>query len=184
MSRGRSQRPHFVDRVAAKHGRKVIETPVGFKYIGELINENRIILGGEESAGLSIRGHVPEKDGILACLLVAEAVAKRGTSVAEMLASLRSELGTLLNRRIGVRLSEEQTARLRERLQSEDPSEIGGRRVERVDRTDGAKFLLDHDAWVLMRPSGTEPLVRIYAEARTEDELEVLLESGREFVSR
>ena len=175
---------HFVDRVAAKHGRKVIETPVGFKYIGELINENRIILGGEESAGLSIRGHVPEKDGILACLLVAEAVAKRGTSVAEMLASLRSELGTLLNRRIGVRLSEEQTARLRERLQSEDPSEIGGRRVERVDRTDGAKFLLDHDAWVLMRPSGTEPLVRIYAEARTEDELEVLLESGREFVSR
>ncbi|MGB5038334.1 MAG: phosphoglucomutase/phosphomannomutase family protein [Blastocatellia bacterium] len=175
---------HFVDRVAAKHGRRVIETPVGFKYIGELINENKIVLGGEESAGLSIRGHVPEKDGILACLLVAEAVARRGATVAQMLASLRAELGTLVNRRIGVRLSEEQTARLRTRLESEDPSEIGGRRVERVDRTDGAKFLLENEAWVLMRPSGTEPLVRIYAEARTEEEVEVLLESGREFVSR
>lgn len=175
---------HFVDRVAAKHGRKVIETPVGFKYIGELIIADKIVLGGEESAGLSIRGHVPEKDGILACLLVAEAVARRGASVAEMLAALRSELGTLINRRIGVRLSEEQTTRLRERLANEDPSEIGGRRVERIDRTDGAKFLFDDDAWVLMRPSGTEPLVRIYAEARTNDELEVLLESGREFVSR
>jgi phosphoglucomutase len=175
---------HFVDRVAAKHGRKIIETPVGFKYIGELINENKIVLGGEESAGLSIRGHVPEKDGILACLLVAEAVARRGASVATMLESLRAELGTLVNRRIGVRLSDEQTVRLRERLVSDDPPTIGGHRVERVDRTDGAKFLLENDAWVLMRPSGTEPLVRIYAEARTEEEVEVLLESGREYVSR
>lgn len=175
---------HFVDRVAAKHGRRVIETPVGFKFIGELINDDRIVLGGEESAGLSIRGHVPEKDGILACLLVAEAVARRGASVAEMLSALRSELGTLINRRIGVRLSEEQTSRLKERLASEDPSEIGGRKVHRVDRTDGAKFIFDDDAWVLMRPSGTEPLVRIYAEARNNDELEVLLESGREFVNR
>lgn len=175
---------HFVDRVAAKHGRSVIETPVGFKYIGELINENRIVLGGEESAGLSIRGHVPEKDGILACLLVAEAVACRGSSVGAMLESLRAEVGTLLNRRIGVRLSEEQTARLRERLATDEPGDIGGRPVQRVDRTDGAKFLLDNDAWVLMRPSGTEPLVRIYAEARTTDELEVLLESGREYVNR
>lgn len=175
---------HFVDRVAAKHGRRVIETPVGFKFIGELINDDRIVLGGEESAGLSIRGHVPEKDGILACLLVAEAVARRGASVAEMLSALRSELGTLINRRIGVRLSEEQTSRLKERLASEDPTEIGGRKVQRVDRTDGAKFIFDDDAWVLMRPSGTEPLVRIYAEARNNDELEVLLESGREFVNR
>jgi phosphoglucomutase len=175
---------HLVDRVAARHGREVFETPVGFKYIGELINADRIVLGGEESAGLSIRGHIPEKDGILACLLVAEAVARRGKSVGEMLADLTAAVGALYNRRIGVRLSEEQTARLRERLATESPADIGGRRVVRVDRTDGAKFLFDDESWVLMRPSGTEPLVRIYAEAATEDLLEVLLESGREYVSR
>jgi phosphoglucomutase len=174
---------HLVDRVAARHGRKVIETPVGFKYIGELINEDKIVLGGEESAGLSIRGHIPEKDGILACLLVAEAVARRGKSVGAMLADLTNEVGALYNRRIGVRLTEEQTARLRERLATETPSDFGGRRVVRVDRIDGAKLLLDDESWVLMRPSGTEPLVRIYAEAATADVLEVLLESGREYVS-
>jgi phosphoglucomutase len=174
---------HFVDRVAARHGREVIETPVGFKYIGELINNDKIVLGGEESAGLSIRGHVPEKDGLLACLLVAEAVARRGKSVGAMLAELKAAVGELFNGRIGVRLSEEQTARLRERLASETPAEFGGHRVVKVDRLDGARFLLDDDSWVLMRPSGTEPLVRIYAESATADELEVLLESGREFLS-
>lgn len=175
---------HLVDRVAAKHGREVFETPVGFKYIGELINADRIVLGGEESAGLSIKGHIPEKDGILACLLVAEAVASRGKSVGAMLAELIATVGALYNRRIGVRLTDAQTARLRERLALETPDEIGGRRVVRTDRTDGAKFLLDDESWVLMRPSGTEPLVRIYAESATAEQLEVLLESGREYVSR
>jgi phosphoglucomutase len=175
---------HLVDRVAARHGREVFETPVGFKYIGELINANRIVLGGEESAGLSIRGHIPEKDGILACLLVAEAVARRGKSVGEMLAEVTAAVGALYNRRIGVRLTDEQTERLRDRLATEAPGEIGGHRVVRTDRTDGAKFLLDDDSWVLMRPSGTEPLVRIYAESATAEQLEVLLESGREYVSR
>lgn len=174
---------HLIDRVAARHGRAVYETPVGFKYIGELINEDKIVLGGEESAGLSIRGHIPEKDGILACLLVAEAVARRGKSVGDMLSDLRAQVGSVFNRRIGVRLSEEQTARLRTRLAADTPTEIGGFAIRSVDRTDGAKFILDNDAWVLMRPSGTEPLVRIYAEAGSAETLEVLLESGREYLN-
>jgi phosphoglucomutase len=175
---------HLVDRVAAHHGREVFETPVGFKYIGELINADRIVLGGEESAGLSIKGHVPEKDGLLACLLVAEAVARRGATVQQMLDRLTGVVGKLYGRRIGVRLSDEQTAILRARLADEEPASLGGVPVSRIDRTDGAKYILDDGSWVLMRPSGTEPLVRVYAEATSAELLEVLLESGRGYVCR
>jgi phosphoglucomutase len=172
---------HLVDRVAERHGIEVLETPVGFKYIGQLINEDRIFLGGEESAGLSIRGHFPEKDGILACLLVAEMVATRKTSLAEMLEQVYSNVGRVVNRRIGVRLTPDLQQRLAEKL-SADVSEFAGRRVESVNRVDGVKFILDDGSWILMRPSGTEPLVRVYAEASNEQELEVLLESGRKYI--
>jgi alpha-D-glucose phosphate-specific phosphoglucomutase len=172
---------HLVDRVAARRGIKVIETPVGFKYIGKLIDDDAISIGGEESAGLSIRGHLPEKDGILACLLVAEMVAKRGASLSEMLAQTYSEVGTLVSGRIGVELTPELQTKLPSKL-SEGASEFAGRRVSSVNRIDGAKFILEDGSWILMRPSGTEPLVRVYAEASNEQELEVLLESGRKYI--
>ena len=98
---------HLIDRVAEKRGLKLYETPVGFKFIGELINKDEIILGGEESAGLSIKGHFPEKDGILACLLAVEAVAARGKSLTEQLKELTDEVGTLYSKRIGVKLTDE-----------------------------------------------------------------------------
>jgi len=107
---------HFVDRVARDRGLKLYETPVGFKYIGELINKDEIILGGEESAGLSIKGHYPEKDGILACLLAAEAVAARGASLTEQLNELTKRLGKLESGRIGVRLTDEIAKSLKDRL--------------------------------------------------------------------
>jgi phosphoglucomutase len=172
---------HLVDRVAARRGIKVIETPVGFKYIGKLIDENAIALGGEESAGLSIRGHFPEKDGILACLLVCEMVAKRRMTLSEMLAQTYSEVGKLVTGRIGVALTHELQTGLANKL-SAGAGEFANHRVTSVDRIDGAKFLLDDGSWILMRPSGTEPLVRVYAEASNEQELEVLLESGRKYV--
>ena len=172
---------HLVDRVAKKRGLPVFETPVGFKYIGELINEDKIILGGEESAGLSIKGHYPEKDGILACLLAAEAVAARGTSLTEQLNALYAQVGKLESGRIGVRLTPELMGSLNEKLQ-QDPSEIGGRQVEETNRTDGAKFIFADGSWLLMRPSGTEPLVRIYAESESAKDLEVLLEQGRKYL--
>ncbi|HEY0544956.1 MAG TPA: hypothetical protein VGC91_06125, partial [Pyrinomonadaceae bacterium] len=159
----------------------VYETPVGFKFIGELINEDKIILGGEESAGLSIKGHYPEKDGILACLLAAEAVAARGASLTEQLEDLYKRVGRIESGRIGVRLTPEIAAALTEKLKRE-PSEIGGRHIERTNRADGVKFIFDDGAWLLMRPSGTEPLVRIYAEAETQKDLEVLLEQGRKYL--
>ncbi|HJR06557.1 MAG TPA: phosphoglucomutase/phosphomannomutase family protein [Pyrinomonadaceae bacterium] len=172
---------HLVDRVAESRGLPVFETPVGFKFIGELINDDKIILGGEESAGLSIRGHYPEKDGILACLLAAEAVAARGVSLAEQLNELYARVGRLEAARIGVRLTPEILATLPEKL-ARDPEEIGGRRVARTNRMDGVKFIFDDGSWLLMRPSGTEPLVRIYAESESEKELEVLLEQGRKYL--
>ncbi len=172
---------HMIDRVAKRRGIEVIETPVGFKYIGQLINEDKIGIGGEESAGLSIRGHIPEKDGILACLLVAEMVAKRGVTLREMLDQVYSEVGMLVSGRIGVRLTPELQERLPAKL-SEAPAEFAGRRVEAVNNVDGSKFTLEDGSWLLMRPSGTEPLVRVYAEASSEQDLEVLLESGRKYI--
>jgi phosphoglucomutase len=172
---------HLVDRVAASRGLPVYETPVGFKFIGELINEDKIILGGEESAGLSIRGHYPEKDGILACLLAAEAVAARGMSLTEQLEELYARVGRLESKRLGVRLTPDIVASLPDRL-GREPKEIGGRRVASVNRMDGVKFLFEDGSWLLLRPSGTEPLVRIYAESESADDLEVLLEQGRKFL--
>jgi phosphoglucomutase len=172
---------HLVDRVAKERGLPVYETPVGFKFIGELINEDKIILGGEESAGLSMKQHYPEKDGILACLLAAEAVAARGASLTEQLEALYKRVGKLEGKRIGVRLTAEVQAALAEKLK-QNPSEIGSRRVEEINRMDGVKFIFADGSWMLMRPSGTEPLVRIYAESESEKDMEVLLEQGRKYL--
>ncbi len=172
---------HLIDRVARNRGLKLYETPVGFKFIGELINEDKIILGGEESAGLSIKGHYPEKDGIIACLLAAEAVAVRGKSLTEQLNELYERVGKLESGRIGVKLTDEIAKSLQEKL-SQEPSEIGGKKVEKINRMDGVKFIFTDGSWMLMRPSGTEPLVRIYAETENLQDLEVLLEQGRRYL--
>lgn len=172
---------HLIDRVAELHGVELHETPVGFKFIGELINEDAIVLGGEESAGLSIRGHYPEKDGILACLLAAEAVAERKASLGEQLEELYRKTGKLESERIGVKLDEEIAAKLKTKL-AEDPTEIAGRRIRGVNRLDGVKFLFEDGSWILMRPSGTEPMVRIYAESESREELNELLEAGESYL--
>jgi len=173
---------HLVDRAAGKLGIKVYETPVGFKFIGELINEDAIIIGGEESAGLTIKGHYPEKDGILACLLAAEMVAARQASLGEMLSQLYSEVGEVHNARIGVHLTDEIKKRLQDRLAGDDPKDINGRRVASVNRIDGVKYIFDDGSWLLVRLSGTEPLARCYAETDSAADLEVLLETGKKFI--
>ena len=172
---------HLVDRVAKDRGLKLYETPVGFKFIGELINEDKIILGGEESAGLSIKGHFPEKDGILACLLAIEAVAARGISLTEQWKELTNRIGNLESARIGVKLTDEVKESLPEKL-AQEPSEIGGRKIENINRMDGVKFEFTDGSWMLMRPSGTEPLVRIYAESENKEDLEDLIEQGRNYL--
>lgn len=173
---------HLLDRIAKRHGRQVYETPVGFKFIGELINADKIILGGEESAGLTIKGHFPEKDGILACLLVVEMVAARGASLGEMIEEIFHKDGALYSERVGIKLTSEVKDRLQKRLAAAPPETIGGYRVVEVNRMDGVKYLFDDGSWLLLRMSGTEPVVRCYAETQTRKDLEVLLETGSKFV--
>jgi len=155
---------HFLDAVALHHGFRVRETPVGFKYIGEFIRDNQIVIGGEESAGLTVRGHVPDKDGILACLLVAEMVAVEGRSLGELLADLYGRVGEIHTTRQNLRLSPQLEAGYAARMAAL-PSTLAGRKVHQVITLDGIKLLLEGGSWVLFRKSGTEPVVRVYAEA-------------------
>lgn len=156
---------HLLDAVARLHGVALYETPVGFKYVGPLLREDKIALGGEESAGMTIRGHLPEKDGVLACLLVAEMIAARGASLREQLRNLFKRAGgEYWPIRVNLHLSEEAQARLPEKLRGVI-KEFAGRKVTETNRKDGLKLLFADGSWVLMRPSGTEPLVRIYTEA-------------------
>jgi phosphoglucomutase len=173
---------HLVDRVAKMHNRELLETPVGFKYIGEYIKEGRIVLGGEESAGLSVQGHVPEKDGILACLLIAEMVASRGKSLKIQLKELFARVGDVYNRRLNIKLDPAISARVREKIAA-DVHDFHGRRVAQQNRVDGLKLMFDDGSWVLMRPSGTEPVVRFYAESTTNADLDKLLEYGRRWIT-
>jgi phosphomannomutase len=161
---------HLMDAVAQVYGTTIFQTPVGFKYIGELIQQDKIAIGGEESAGLSIRGHVPEKDGILACLLVAEMVAVRRASLSEQLQSLFNRVGRAFwPLRTNLRLPDDIKLNTVDRLKS-DFTTFLGRRVTRIDRTDGLKMEFDDGSWVLLRFAGTEPLMRIYTEAATLEE--------------
>src|SRR5258708_34678762 len=137
----------MIDAVARLHGQKVHQTPVGFKYIGQLIREDKIALGGEESAGLTIRGHIPEKDGILACLLVAEMIAARGASVGEQVRAMYKKLSReYWPVRENLHLSDEQMANAVKRV-AVNASTLAGRKVISIDRTDGAKFVLDDGSW-------------------------------------
>jgi len=172
---------HLMDAVAKHHGIPLHETPVGFKYIGELIEQDKIILGGEESAGMSIRGHVPEKDGILACLLTAEMVAARRMPLSRQLEELFGRVGSYYPGRWNVPLTEPVRNRFTERSR-EAYSSFEGRRVAKADRTDGLKLIFEDGSWVLFRLSGTEPVCRLYCEAPTEQGLDELAQAARKFL--
>lgn len=173
---------HLLDAVARHHGVAVYQTPVGFKYVGELIKQDKIALGGEESAGLSVRGHVPEKDGVLACLLVAEMVAARQASLAEQLRALFRKVGAeFWPLRINLRLSDELKRRTVERLK-QDFTEFAGHKVAQADRTDGTKLVLENGWWALMRLSGTEPLLRLYVEADSPQNSRRLAEEAQRWI--
>ena len=173
---------HLIDAVAKYHNVPCYQTPVGFKYVGELIKEDKIALGGEESAGLSIRGHLPEKDGVIAGLLVAEAVARRGQSIKQQLEALFKKVGTFYPVRINLRLEPNIKKRLLEKLQR-DWDRFDSQKVAKIDRTDGLKMILEDGSWVLMRPSGTEPVVRVYCEAASEAERDRLANAAKTFVA-
>jgi phosphoglucomutase len=164
---------HQVDAVARMLDVKVHETPVGFKYIGALMESEPIIVGGEESGGLSVKGHVPEKDGILACLLMAELVAAEGRSLGRILKDLEKETGEFHTERINLAIQPESKEALLKKLGS-GLSSIGNFKVEKFITTDGFKYLLPQNEWVAFRASGTEPLIRCYIEAKSAGNLKKL----------
>jgi phosphoglucomutase len=155
----------LMDRVAAARGIPLKVTPVGFKHLGSAMLSGNVMLAGEESGGLSVGGHVPEKDGVLACLLAAEMVCARGEGLAAQLDRLWSIHGRLYNSRVDIPLSPETRDRIQRDWLDSDPRNAAGRPVLGVDRTDGVKLLLGPDTWVLVRLSGTEPLARVYIQS-------------------
>ncbi len=173
---------HFIDRIAEKHNIKVYETAVGFKHIAELMMKEDILMGGEESGGLSIKGHVPEKDGILANLLVVEMLAKRRLPLSQLWQELVDTFGEIYGMRVNLELDENAKNKFIERLTKEMPQEVAGMRVEKVNKLDGVKLLLADKSWVLARPSGTEPLVRLYAEADKPEKLRAIVEAVKALI--
>jgi phosphoglucomutase len=173
---------NLINAVAEHHNIELYETPVGFKYIGELIKQDKIAIGGEESAGLTIRHHVPEKDGVLAGLLLCEMVAKRGKSLGTQLQELFGKVGSYYPERQNFRLTEEGKSKFTTKLGT-NPAEFAGRKVSRIVRTDGLKLVLDDGSWVCYRVSGTEPVVRVYTEARKPEELAKLSVAAKQWAN-
>lgn len=161
---------HLVDAVAGWFGVPVRETPVGFKFIGAAMEREPVIVGGEESGGLSVQGHVPEKDGILACLLMAELAAYEGKPLRTILSAIQQRAGNILSDRINLRVTPARKDELLAKFASGLP-EFAGRKVTGVVTVDGFKFLLGDGRWVMFRASGTEPVFRCYLEARSAKEL-------------
>ena len=172
---------NLVNALAEHHKVQLYETPVGFKYIGELIIQDKIAIGGEESAGLSIRHHVPEKDGVLACLLLCEMVARRNKSLGEQLNDLFVKVGSFYPKRENFRLTPQVKEKFTTKVKN-DPRDLGGRRVSQVVRTDGLKLLFEDGSWVCYRLSGTEPVVRVYSEARSESDLDKVSAAARQWI--
>ncbi|MDW7673918.1 MAG: phosphoglucomutase/phosphomannomutase family protein [Bacillota bacterium] len=169
----------MLSRIANDYGLELLETPVGFKYIGKNLLEKECIIGGEESGGLSIIGHLPEKDGILACLLMVELIAKERTNLQELWANIQKKYGTLVNKRLDIRCTVAEKTRVLEQLKEWRPKTIGDKGVADFITLDGLKLVMVDGNWVLIRPSGTEPLFRIYGEAETNAELQKTLEAVR-----
>ena len=174
----------MLDRMCRKLGLELVSTPVGFKWIYGEMEKGGVMIGGEESGGIGLPDHVKERDGLLMALLLTECMAQSGKDLGAIIDEMLADIGRLEFARRGLSITDEQMARFRaETVPAYTADEIAGKRVLDVDRRDGVKLLLEGDAWVMMRPSGTEPLVRIYAEAATTDEVNELLDAAETVVT-
>lgn len=171
---------HLIDAIAKAHSVPLRETPVGFKYIAEIMGKEPIIIGGEESGGLTVHDHVPEKDGVLACLLMAEVAAQAGKTFSAILKGLYQQYGFFYTDRLNLQLKEGLKEVMTAKLKDHPPAEIAGQKVKDVIRIDGTKFILENGEWLMVRFSGTEPLMRCYMEAHSLEGLEKLRAAGRE----
>jgi phosphomannomutase len=174
----------MIDRIAARYGLPLVETPVGFNHIADLMIADGVLMGGEESGGMSIHGHIPEGDGVLMGLLLLEVMAEARVPLDEIVADLLTQYGPAQYARTDIMLTrpvaKEQMVRM---LVDKAPAAIAGVAVEDVQTTDGVKYYLDDGSWLLIRPSGTEPVLRVYAEAGEIGRVKALLQFGEEMAA-
>ncbi len=172
---------HLLDRIARRYDLPLTKTKVGFKYMAELFLQGQILFGGEESACIAVKDHLPEKDGIFAGLLVAEMIAATGRGLGALRQDLFREYGEMTSGQRTLPLTPERAKKLKA-LVRDPPAKLGRRKIVAVETLDGLKLDLEDDRWLVLRQSGTEPLIRCYAEAGTCDEVEALLKKGLEAV--
>jgi alpha-D-glucose phosphate-specific phosphoglucomutase len=177
---------YMAERLGEIYGVPVHEVAVGFKWVAPEMVKTDALMGGEESGGFGFRGHIPERDGLLAGLYIADLCVSKGQNLSQVLDDLQKLAGPSYYARNDIHLSperqEEQKRSIRERLQGEQPATIAGKKVVRVNRLDGDKFICEDGSWVLLRLSGTEPLLRIYAEAQSPETVEALLEGAKDLI--
>jgi phosphomannomutase len=170
----------MIDRLAKRYGLKVHETPVGFNHIADYMMKEDVLIGGEESGGISFKGHIPEGDGPIMGLLLVEMIAESKKSLTEMVDDLLADVGPAMYERVDLRLSRPVAkSEMTEFLTKKAPSEIGGQKVAEVSQRDGVKYIMADDSWLLIRPSGTEPVLRVYAEGRTQEMVRALIGYGK-----
>jgi phosphomannomutase len=170
----------MIDRLAKKYGLKLYETPVGFNHIADYMMSEDVLIGGEESGGISFKGHIPEGDGPIMGLLLVEMIASANKPLGELVNDLVEEVGPAFYERVDLRLSRPVAkAEMTEFLTMQAPKEIGNEKVNEISQRDGVKYIMADDSWLLIRPSGTEPVLRVYAEGRTPEMVKALMGYGK-----
>jgi phosphomannomutase len=170
----------MIDRLAKRYGLNLYETPVGFNYIADYMMKEDVLIGGEESGGISFKGHIPEGDGPAMGLLLVEMIAESKKSLCDMVDELLADVGPAFYERADLRLSRPVAkAEMTEFLTKQAPKEIGGECLQEVSQRDGVKYIMCDDSWLLIRPSGTEPVLRVYVEGRSQEMVKALMEFGK-----
>jgi phosphomannomutase len=174
----------MIDRLAERYGLPVYETPVGFNHIADYMLKEDILIGGEESGGISFKGNIPEGDGILMGLLLVEIVATSGKSLHTLVNDLINDVGPAFYERRDMRLKRPVAKKeMTQNLKENAPEKIGNTPIREVQTVDGVKYVMEEGSWLLIRPSGTEPVLRVYAEGRSEEMVDALLCFGEEIAS-
>ncbi len=169
----------LIEKICKKYNLKMHETPVGFKYICDLMIKEDVLIGGEETGGVAFKNSIPERDGVLSGLLLLEMMAMRKKKMLDILNAIDKEYGTFEYKRLDMRLPDDKKAKLIELLKTNPPKDILGKRIVDINKKDGYKFICDDKSWLMLRLSGTEPILRVYSEASNEKKALAVLEEGR-----
>ena len=174
---------NMLEKICGRYGQKVFRTPVGFKYVGPVMEKNRCVLGGEESGGYAVKDHIPERDGALSALLYLQAMAMNQKKPSDLLKDVHKITGPYTFKRVDLELNYKQTIKLNNTLIKTKIDSLGGLKVKKIDRLDGVRYDLEQDSWAAVRLSGTEPLARIYSEARDKKVLGAIIDDLRQILS-